>query len=138
MTFIAKRAVPRRTVLRGMGVSLALPFLDAMVPAFAAQRTAPAGPVRRLGVVYVPNGMAMPRWTPLPTSEGIESMGFTFSPTLKALEPFRDQLVVIGGLSVARNAGDTVHARASTRFLTGVPPREDIAAAAGSGIQAGI
>jgi len=138
MTFIAKRAVPRRTVLRGMGVSLALPFLDAMVPAFAAQRTAPAGPVRRLGVVYVPNGMAMPRWTPLPTSEGIESRGFTFSPTLKALEPFRDQLVVIGGLSVARNAGDTVHARASTRFLTGVPPREDIAAATGSGIQAGI
>jgi Protein of unknown function (DUF1552) len=138
MTFIAKRAIPRRTVLRGMGASLALPFLDAMVPAFAAQRTTLPGPVRRLGVVYVPNGMAMQQWTPLTAGEGIESKAFTFSPTLRALEPFRDQLVVIGGLSVAKNAGDTVHARASTRFLTGVPPREDIAAAAGSGIQAGI
>ena len=137
MTFIARRAIPRRTVLRGMGVSLALPFLDSMVPAFA-QRTAPADPVRRLGVVYVPNGMAMQRWTPVTAGEGIEFKEFSFSPTLKALEPFRDQLVVIGGLSVARNAGDTVHARASTRFLTGVPPREDIAAATGSGIQAGI
>ena len=138
MTLIVKRAVPRRTVLRGMGVSLALPFLDAMVPALTAQRTAAATPVRRLGVVYVPNGMAMQRWSPLTTAEGIESKGFTLSPTLQPLEPFRDQLVVIGGLSVARNAGDTVHARASTRFLTGVPPKEDIAAATGSGIQAGI
>ena len=69
MTFITRRAIPRRTVLRGMGVSLALPCLDSMVPAFGAQATTP-GPVRRLGVVYVPNGMAMPRWTPVTTGEG--------------------------------------------------------------------
>jgi hypothetical protein len=137
MTFVTKRAIPRRTVLRGVGATLALPLLDAMVPAFAAQRT--PDPVRRLGVVYVPNGMAMHRWTPIvPAGDGIEHKDFGFSPTLKPLEPFRDQLVVIGGLSVARNAGDTVHARASTRFLTGVPPKEDIAAATGSGIQAAI
>jgi hypothetical protein len=137
MTFVTKRAIPRRTVLRGVGATLALPLLDAMVPAFAAQRT--PSPVRRLGVVYVPNGMAMHRWTPIVAAgDGIEHKDFGFSPTLKPLEPFRDQLVVIGGLSVARNAGDTVHARASTRFLTGVPPKEDIAAATGSGIQAAI
>jgi hypothetical protein len=138
MTFITKRAIPRRTVLRGMGASLALPLLDGMVPAFAAQRTTAAGPVRRLGVVYVPNGMAMNQWTPSTTGEGAEVTEFGFSPTLQALEPFRDQLVVISGLSVARNAGDTVHARASTRFLTAVPPKENIAVSAGNGIQAGI
>ena len=137
MTFVTKRAIPRRTVLRGVGATLALPLLDAMVPALAAQRT--PGPVRRLGVVYVPNGMAMHRWTPIVAAgDGVEYKDFGFSPTLKPLEPFRDRLVVIGGLSVARNAGDTVHARASTRFLTGVPPKEDIAAASGSGIQAAI
>ena len=137
MTFVTKRAIPRRTVLRGVGATLALPLLDAMVPAFAAQRT--PSPVRRLGVVYVPNGMAMHRWTPIVAAgDGVEYKDFGFSPTLKPLEPFRDRLVVIGGLSVARNAGDTVHARASTRFLTGVPPKEDIAAASGSGIQAAI
>jgi hypothetical protein len=137
MTFVTKRAIPRRTVLRGMGASLALPLLDGMVPALTAQRA--ANQVRRLGVVYVPNGMAMHRWTPTtPPGAGVESKDFSFSPTLKPLEPFRDQLVVIGGLSVARNAGDTVHARASTRFLTGVPPKEDIAASTGSGIQAAV
>jgi hypothetical protein len=138
MTFITKRASPRRTVLRGIGASLALPLLDGMVPAFAAQRSTAAGPVRRLGVVYVPNGMAMNQWTPSTTGEGTELTEFGFSPTLEALEPFRDQLVVIAGLSVARNAGDTVHARASTRFLTAVPPRENIAVSSGNGIQAGI
>jgi hypothetical protein len=138
MTFVTKRAIPRRTVLRGIGASLALPLLDGMIPAFAAQRTTAAKAVRRLGVVYVPNGMAMNRWTPSTVGEGSAFTDFGFSPTLKSLEPFRDQLVVIAGLSVAKNAGDSVHARASTRFLTGVPPKEDIAVSSGNGIQAGI
>jgi hypothetical protein len=136
MTFITGRRIPRRTVLRGIGASLALPLLDGMVPALSAQR-ASAG-VRRLGVVYVPNGMAMHKWTPLTSGPGPEYTDFAFSPTLQALEPFRDKLVVLGGLSVARNAGDTVHARASTRFLTGVPPRENLADASGNGIRAAI
>jgi hypothetical protein len=124
MTFITKRRIRRRTVLRGLGASLALPLLDGMVPALSAQRS--AGRVRRLGVVYVPNGMAMHKWTPVTSGEGPAFTSFEFSPTLKALEPHREQLVVLGGLSVARNAGDTVHARASTRFLTGVPPKENL------------
>src|SRR5262245_55109296 len=136
MTFITRRRIPRRTVLRGLGASLALPLLDGMVPALSAQRA--ASPVRRLGVVYVPNGMAMHKWTPVTSGSGPEFTAFEFSPTLKALEPFRDKLVVIGGLSVARNAGDTVHARASTRFLTGVPPRENLSDSSGNGIRADI
>jgi hypothetical protein len=133
MTFITRRHLRRRTVLRGLGASLALPLLDGMVPALSAQR--PPRSVRRLGVVYVPNGMAMHKWTPVASGPGPEYTAFEFSPTLKALEPYRDQLVVIGGLSVARNAGDTVHARASTRFLTGVPPKENLS---DNGIRASI
>jgi hypothetical protein len=124
MTFITGRRIRRRTMLRGLGASLALPLLDGMVPALSAQR--PAAKVRRLGVVYVPNGMAMHKWTPVTSGQGPEFTSFEFSPTLKALEPHRERLVVLGGLSVARNAGDTVHARASTRFLTGVPPKENL------------
>ncbi len=60
---ITKMAIPRRTVLRGLGAALALPLLDSMVPAFARAQSA-AAPVRRLGVVYVPNGVVMKNWTP--------------------------------------------------------------------------
>ena len=59
---ITGKAIPRRMVLRGLGASLALPLLDGMVPAFASTRG--AAPIKRLGVVYVPNGMMMPDWTP--------------------------------------------------------------------------
>ena len=61
---ITQKSIPRRTVLRGLGASLALPLLDGMVPAFAALRNTAARPVRRFGVVYVPNGMMMNHWTP--------------------------------------------------------------------------
>ena len=57
---VTPKSIPRRTVLRGIGAAVALPFLDSMVPAFAAIRNSAANPVRRFGVVYVPNGMAMP------------------------------------------------------------------------------
>ena len=61
---ITKKAIPRRTVLRGLGTALALPLLDSMVPALSALRRPPRAPVRRFGVVYAPNGMVMPSWTP--------------------------------------------------------------------------
>ena len=84
---ITKRALPRRTVLRGIGATLALPLLDAMVPALSASTRTAAAPVRRLGFLYVPNGVAMTgtvnQWTP----EGVGT-GFTFSPILKPLESF--------------------------------------------------
>jgi hypothetical protein len=110
--FIAKVSLARRTFLRGFGVTLALPLLDAMVPALSAMSNTAANPVRRLGVVYVPNGMAMGYWTP-----AAEGSGFPTTPILQPLEPFRDQLLVVSGLSGPQGGGG--HAGGSTLFLTG-------------------
>ena len=115
---ITKKALSRRTVLRGLGASLALPLLDGMVPAFAAIRTTAANPVRRLGVVYVPNGMMMPQWSP--TTEGV---GFEFPTILEPLAPYRDYVQVLSGMHGVESEGP--HARASTRFLTGMPSKPD-------------
>ncbi|HIE95328.1 MAG TPA: DUF1552 domain-containing protein [Acidobacteria bacterium] len=113
---ITKKAIPRRTVLRGIGAGLALPLLDGMVPAFAAIRNSAANPVRRFGVVYVPNGMAMKHWTP----DG-EGTGFETTRLLDPIAAYRDQMTLLTGLNgVPSNAG--VHASAATRFLTGVTP----------------
>ncbi len=115
---ISKKAISRRTVLRGVGVSVALPLLDSMFPAFAGPSSTAAKPALHFGAVYVPNGILMNQWTP-----AVEGTGFEFTPTLKALEPFRDRVTVISGLNVSRNSGASLHSRASTRWLTGVPPR---------------
>ena len=77
---ITPKSIPRRTVLRGIGAAVALPFLDSMVPAFAAIRNSAANPVRRFGVVYVPNGMAMRHFTPKD-----EGNNFTISRLLKRI-----------------------------------------------------
>jgi|SRR5579872_55923 len=114
---VTKKALSRRTVLRGIGVSVALPFLDGMFPAFAGTSEA-ANSGLHFGAVYVPNGILMKQWTPT-----VEGTGFEFTPTLKALEPFRDYITVVSGLNVSKNAGASLHSRASTRWLTGVPPR---------------
>ena len=113
---IDKKAIPRRTILRGLGASVALPLLDAMVPAFAAGRNTAATPALRFGVVYVPNGVMMQDW--LPDAEGT---AFEFKRILKPLEPFRDRLLILSGLKGVESEGP--HARASTRFLTGVPSK---------------
>ena len=122
-SIVMKTVLPRRTVLRGIGAAVALPFLDAMVPAFAsAQSRSAAGAIKRLGVVYVPNGMAMAQWTPR-----TEGSAFELSPLLETLGPHRERLLVLSGLdSKPKNAGTGFHARASTRFLTGVPPKLSI------------
>ena len=115
-SIITKKSLSRRTVLRGLGATIALPLLDGMVPAFGAVgQTA----VRRLGVVYVPNGMNIWNWTP--TTEGAS---FELSPILKPLAPFRDQVVVLSGLANSAadplpNEGTGDHVRAQTAFLTG-------------------
>ena len=83
--FNTRMALPRRTFLRGMGVTLALPLLDAMVPASSALAKTAARPVRRLGFVYIPNGAVMSHWQP----EG-EGALETLSPTLSPLAPFQD------------------------------------------------
>jgi hypothetical protein len=102
------RSLPRRTVVRGLGVSLALPFLDSMSSAFSA--TAPK-PVHRFQAVYVPNGMAMEYW--LPTKTGAD---FEITPILEPLAPFRNQMLVLSGLRANWNY---IHAGASGSFLTG-------------------
>ena len=88
-----KKSISRRTVLRGIGTAIALPFLDAMVPALTSAQNTPAKPVRRFGVVYHPNGVIYDKWLPKGTGTGFE-----LSPVLTPLEPFRDKLVVITGL----------------------------------------
>ncbi len=119
---ITKKAIPRRTVLRGIGASLALPLLDGMVPALTALSQTPAQPIKRFGVVYVPNGVVIDRWTP-----ATAGTGFEFSPILKPLEPFRDRLVVLTGLTQNVNGltaqSGAVHGRCATKFLTGAIPR---------------
>jgi hypothetical protein len=116
--FITKKHLPRRTFLRGMGVTLALPLLDSMVPArtLFAQTAAKASP--RLGFVYIPHGAIMDKWTP-----AAEGAGFEFTPILKPLEPFRDRLNVISGLG--HKAADTtaVHSLSPTTWLSGVRPK---------------
>jgi hypothetical protein len=111
---ITHKRIPRRTVLRGIGASLALPLLDGMIPALTALQNTAARPVRRFGVVYVPNGMAMGSWTP-----AAEGANFELTPILQPLAPFNDQMTVVAGLSGPPSNGG-VHASASTRFLTGI------------------
>ena len=118
---VTKKTIPRRTVLRGIGTAVALPLLDGMVPALAAIRNTAAQPVPRLGVVYVPNGMVMDKWTPEQ-----DGAAFELPPIMQPLAEYRDQVLVLTGLScIPPEAvpGGGNHARASTRFLTDVPPR---------------
>src|SRR4051794_4271777 len=90
---ISKKSLPRRTFLRGMGVSLALPFLDSMVPALTALTQTAAKPALRTSFIYVPNGVNMSKWTPGGSDSTLE-----LSPTLSPLEPFRQQVTVFSNL----------------------------------------
>ena len=90
--FVTKRHLPRRTFLKGVGVSLALPLLDSMIPARTLLAQTAGKPLPRLGFVYVPHGAIMDKWTP-----ATEGAGFEFTPILKPLEPFRDRLNVVSG-----------------------------------------
>ena len=131
---VTKQHLPRRTFLRGLGVTLALPMLDSMVPAFGTARASAAQAVRRLGVVYVPNGMFMPNWTP-----ANEGGVLDITQTLQPLAPFRDRMLMVSGLcseeGIARpgeGAGD--HARAAGAFLTGAHPKKTEGHDLGAGI----
>jgi uncharacterized protein DUF1552 len=128
---ITKRALPRRTFIRGMGATLALPLLDAMVPAMSAQsKTSKGAP--RFAAIYCGNGANMNDWTP-----ATEGAGFAFSPILKPLEPFRDQTVVFTGLDnfQATDQGDSggQHPRAAPAFMSCVHPKQT----EGADVQAG-
>jgi Protein of unknown function (DUF1552) len=128
---ITKKALARRTFLRGVGTTLALPFFDAMIPAMAA--TGAATPAIRLGFVYVPNGIIPKAWLPAQVGTGFEMPSI-----MKPLEAHRQKLVVLsnlaqnGGRALSDGAGD--HARAGATWLTGVHPKKT----EGADIRAGI
>ena len=131
---VFKKAIPRRTFLRGLGATVALPLLDSMIPAFASTLAPAGGSNIRLGFLYVPNGIIMDKWTP-----ATEGKGFEITPTLVPLAPFKDQLLVLSGL--AHNTGKALegegggeHARASAVFLTGAHPKKT----EGADLRAGI
>lgn len=123
--------LPRRTFLRGLGASVALPLLDAMTPALARGQAA-VGP-KRLVFTYVPNGVSMTGWTP----QGVGA-DFELSTVLKPLAPFKDDMLVLSGLAqrngMALGDGPGDHARAAASYLTGVHPRKT----AGADIQNGV
>src|SRR6187549_3836242 len=123
--FITRKALPRRTFLRGVGATLGLPLLDAMVPALSALAQTAANPVKRLGFVYLPNGVArnftgINYWTPAG-----EGTAFELSPILSPLKAFRDRTVIVSGL--AQHQADAFddgangdHTRGTSSWLTGV------------------
>ena len=116
---ITKKHLSRRAVLRGLGATLALPFLDSMVPALTAAAPGMEARVRRFGVFYVPNGMSMPYWFPK-TERPLKEL----PPTLQSLSEFKDRILLVGGLAdepanQVKGGGD--HARSAGTFLTGVP-----------------
>ncbi len=110
---VTKRALPRRSFLRGAGTMLALPLLDAMVPAMTALAATPANPVRRLGFVYIPMGANQAQWSP----SGVGSIT-ELSPILNSLTPFLDRITVIGNLENKNAYSPGNHATANSAFLS--------------------
>jgi hypothetical protein len=111
---ISKKAIPRRTVLRGIGATVALPLLDGMVPALSALAQTPAAPSQRFGFIYVPHGSIMREWTPAQ-----EGANFEFSPILRPLESFRSHVTVLTNLS---NYGENGHSVSSAMWMSGTFP----------------
>jgi hypothetical protein len=118
-----KKMIPRRTFLRGIGATIALPLLDGMVPAMAAVGDSAAKLPNRLSIVYAPTGIIMDKWTP-----DEDGAGFQLKSILEPLTPFRDRLLMLSGLNqneARQRPGDPGgdHSRASAVFLTGVHPK---------------
>ncbi len=109
---INKKALPRRTFLRGMGVTVALPLLDAMVPAMTALTSTPARPVRRLGYIFIPMGSDISRWTP-PGEGSLTEL----SPILQPLEPWKDYLTAVTNMEL-KNAYPGTHATSNSAYLS--------------------
>lgn len=120
-----KKALNRRSFLRGAGAMISLPLLDAMVPALTPLRLTPAAGARRLGFVYAPNGVVPEAWRPASVGAGFE-----FTQAIKPLEPFRNQILLFSNLTqhsgrpIGDGGGD--HSRASATWLTGVAPRRTL------------
>ncbi len=115
--FVTKKHLSRRTVLRGLGATVALPLLDAMIPARTALAHTAAAPTPKLAFVYFPHGAIMNRWTP-----AAEGRGFELSPLLEPLAPFKSHLTIVSGLENKHASGPT-HAITPGTWLSGVSPR---------------
>src|SRR6202789_736460 len=118
MAFITKKHISRRTILRGVGVSLSLPLLESMIPAQTPLLKTAANPKSRLACIYVPHGAIMDKWTP-----ATEGKGFEFTPILKPLEPLKDHVNVISGLGHRAADATAVHSLSPTTWLSGVRPK---------------
>jgi hypothetical protein len=116
---VTKKALSRRTFLRGVGATLALPLLDAMVPALTAEGQTPAAParLRRLGYVYIPMGCDVSRWTP-PGGDRLETLSFSLAP----LAPVKEHVTVLSNLEL-RNAYPGTHATSNSAFLSAARAR---------------
>jgi hypothetical protein len=119
--FITKKHLSRRTVLRGLGVSMSLPLLDAMVPAATALAKTAAAPRPRLGFFYFPHGAVMEKWTPAQTGRDFE-----MSPILEPLAPFRNQLTLVSNLGNKPGESRAVHALVPATWLSCVHPKEGL------------
>ena len=119
--FISRKHISRRTVLRGMGVSLSLPFLEAMVPAATALAKTAAAPKPRMGFFYFPHGAIMEKWTP--TAVGSD---FEISPILVPLQPFKRQLTIVSNLGNKPGESRAVHALVPATWLSCVHPQEGL------------
>jgi hypothetical protein len=122
MFFLTKRHLSRRTVLKGAGAAIALPLLDAMIPAHTALANTAAAPKPRLGFVYFPHGAAMQFWTPKQTGRD-----FQFSPVLKPLEPLRDYVTVVSGLRNKGGESSDPHGIIEMTWLSCVGPNGRVA-----------
>src|SRR5579872_5173418 len=129
--FISKKHLHRRTFLKAAGATVALPLLDAMIPARTLLAATAAKSTPRLGFVYLPHGAIMDKWTPAQ-----EGANFEFSPILKPLEPFRPYVDVVSGLH--HRAADTsaVHSLSPTTWLSGVRPKPTQGSDAYAGVTA--
>ena len=116
---ITKKALPRRTFLRGAGATLALPLLDAMIPAATAATRTALRPVRRLGYVFMPMGCDQSRWTPPGTDGRLGEL----SPILRSLEPVKEKLTVLTNLEL-RNAYPGSHATSNAAFLSAAKAKQ--------------
>jgi hypothetical protein len=123
--FITKMSLPRRTFLRGMGVTLALPLLESMVPAFTAIASTAANPQRRFGAIFVPLGERPGFWTPKTVGADFE-----FTPILKPLEPFRSHTTIVSELCDPLDG----HATTVAAWLSGTIPKRTIAEDVHNGI----
>jgi hypothetical protein len=116
--FITKKHLSRRTFLRGAGVAVGLPLLDAMVPSLTALAQTAAKAMPRMGFIYLPHGAIMENWTPPTTGSGFE-----LPPILKPLEPFQNRLTVVSGLENKPAIAPPVHALNPGTWLSCVTPR---------------